>query len=256
MSRIKLTIAYDGASFEGWQSQPGGGTVQDRLQAAISGIAAGEVRVSGSGRTDTGVHALGQVAHFDAPEGSRMDAGAWLRAINTKLPAAIRVMAAEQTDDEFHARFSAVGKTYRYKIDTSPVAQPLRAGRVWHHPGGLDVEALREACGLYLGEHDFASFAANRRDGKDPNTLRTISAVDVEAGGGTVAISFSGNGFLYKMVRLLVGGAVRVAEGREDVSWIQRLLDEPGVAKCQYCAPGGGLYLVEVDYPPGAKDAG
>jgi tRNA pseudouridine38-40 synthase len=179
-----------------------------------------------------------------------------MRAINTKLPAAIRVMEAEQVDDEFHARFSAVGKTYRYEIDTSPVAHPLRASRVWHHPAGLDVEALRAACGLYVGEHDFASFAANRRDGKDPNTVRTISAIEVEADGGILAISFSGNGFLYKMVRLLVGGAVRVAEGRDGVSWIQGLLDSPGLEKCQYCAPGGGLYLVEVEYSQGAKDVG
>ena len=126
MSRIKLTIAYDGAPFEGWQSQPGGNTVQDHLERAIAEVAGDAIRVSGSGRTDTGVHALGQVAHFDPPEGSRMDAGAWLRALNTKLPAAVRVLDAEGVAGDFHARFSATAKTYQYQIDTAPVLHPLR----------------------------------------------------------------------------------------------------------------------------------
>ncbi len=248
MSRIRLTLAYDGAPFEGWQSQPGDNTVQDVLEAAAAEVAGGEVRVSGSGRTDTGVHALGQVAHFDAPEGSKMDAGAWMRALNTKLPAAVRVLAASGVGADFHSRFSAVGKTYRYEIDTAPVLHPLRVGRAWHHPKPFEVGVLRAACELYLGEHDFAAFAANRRDGKEPDTVRTITRAEVEAAGGTVSVIITGNGFLYKMVRLLVGGAVRVAEGREGLGWLRGKLEDPGAGKCQYCAPGGGLYLVEVEY--------
>jgi tRNA pseudouridine38-40 synthase len=247
MARIKFTIAYDGAPFEGWQSQPGGNTVQDKLEAALSEIAGERVKLHGSGRTDTGVHALGQVAHFDAPEANRMDAGAWQRAVNTKLPRSVRVMDAVEVEGEFHARFSAVGKTYRYQIDLAPVLLPHRMDRVWHHPRALDVDLLRAACALYVGEHDFAPFAANRNDGKEPNTVRTITRAYVEEG-DVLSITFSGNGFLYKMVRLLVGGAVRVAEGREELDWIGELLESPGVAKCQYCAPGDGLTLVGVEY--------
>lgn len=249
MSRIKLTIAYNGSPYEGWQSQPGGNTVQDHLHAALSDIAGTEIRIQGSGRTDTGVHALGQVAHFDAPEASSMDAGAWQRATNTKLPPSIRVMAAEPVDDDFHARFSATGKTYRYQIHTAPVLPPLEIGRVWHQSQQLDLTLLREACALFVGEHDFAAFAANRHDGKIPNTVRTITAVEVTTDApNCIAIQFSGNGFLYKMVRLLVGGAVRVASGRDSVQWLSSLLGPVSETKCQYCAPGDGLTLMEVKY--------
>lgn len=248
MPRFRLTLAFDGAPFEGWQSQPGGNTVQDKLESALSEIAGEPIRAHGSGRTDTGVHALGQVAHFDAPQGSRMDSTAWQRAINTKLPRTVRVLAAEEVADEFHARFSATAKTYRYEIDTGDVLSPLRLGRAWHHPTSLDRGRFAEACALYLGEHDFAAFAANRRDGKDPNTVRKITHAGVTETDTGLSVTFTGNGFLYKMVRLLVGAAVRVAGGREELSWIQGMLDERGGAKCPFCAPGAGLYLVSVDY--------
>jgi len=248
MPRFRLTIAYDGAPFEGWQSQPGGNTVQDKLESALAEIGGGTTRAHGSGRTDTGVHALGQVAHFDAPDGSRMDATAWMRAINTKLPRTVRVLAAEEVADDFHARFSATAKTYRYEIDTGEVLSPLRLGRAWHHPTSLDPERFAGACALYLGEHDFAAFAANRRDGKDPNTVRTIARAKVAETKTGLSVTFTGNGFLYKMVRLLVGGAARVAEGREELDWLVGLLTNPSADKCAYCARGEGLYLVDVDY--------
>lgn len=248
MPRFKLTIAYDGAPFEGWQSQPGGETVQDKLESALAEIGGAPIRAHGSGRTDTGVHALGQVAHFDAPEGSRMDADTWRRAINAKLPRAVRVLAAEPVADDFHARFSATAKTYRYEIDTGEVLHPLRLGRAWHHPAALDHMRFGEACALYLGEHDFSAFAANRRDGKVPDTVRTISSAEVSGTDTGLSVTFNGNGFLYKMVRLLVGGAARVARGREEKRWLSALLSDPSAGKCSHCAPGGGLYLVGVDY--------
>ena len=248
MSRIRLTIAYDGRSFQGWQSQRGGNTIQDYIEAALLKVSGEALRITGSGRTDTGVHALGQVAHFDAPEPSNMNAEEWNRALNVNLPPTIRIIRASMVEDDFHARFGAKEKTYRYEIDMGPVLNPLRVYRAWHHPEKIDYEILRRACSVYIGEHNFASFAANRKDGKQINTVRTINTVDVAKCPDGLSITFSGNGFLYKMVRLLVGAAVRVAEGREDQSWLEQMLKSPGTLKCQYCASGEGLYLVEVVY--------
>ena len=250
MNRIRLVLAYDGAAFNGWQSQPCGKTVQDHVERAIAGIVGEGVRIHGSGRTDTGVHALGQVAHFDAPENNRMGADDWQRALNSSLPSSVRILATGIAEQGFHARFSALGKTYRYEIDCSRVLHPLRCGRAWHHPGLLDLESLRDACALYCGEHDFSAFAANRSGDSDQQDMtRVITSADVENHPERVVITFSGNGFLYKMVRLLVGGAVRVSEGRESLAWIRDLLSGPEGGKCQYCAPAAGLYLQQVEYP-------
>lgn len=248
MSRIRLTIAYDGRAFEGWQSQLRGNTVQDCLESAILKVAGVSLRINGSGRTDTGVHALGQAAHFDPPPGNEMKAKDWERALNANLPTTIRIVSASLAPDGFHARFSAKSKTYRYEIDTGPVLYPLRVARALHHPENLNVEIMRLACSSYVGEHDFASFAANRRDGKEPNTIRIIRSAKVTKYNEGLAVTFCGNGFLYKMVRLLVGAAIRVAEGREEMLWLEEMLQSPGIAKCQYCATGEGLYLVEVAY--------
>lgn len=252
MNRIRLMLAYDGSAFNGWQSQPCGKTVQDHIERAIAGIAGEGARIHGSGRTDTGVHALGQVAHFDAPENNRMGADDWQRALNSSLPSSVRVLTTEMAAQDFHARFSALGKTYRYEIDCSRVLHPLRCGRAWHHPGLLDLESLRDACALYCGEHDFSAFAANRSGDSDQQDMtRVITSADVEKHPERVVITFSGNGFLYKMVRLLVGGAVRVSEGRESLVWIRDLLSGSEGRKCQYCAPAEGLYLQQVEYPQG-----
>ncbi|MFP6872924.1 MAG: tRNA pseudouridine(38-40) synthase TruA [Verrucomicrobiales bacterium] len=254
INRIRLILAYDGASFKGWQSQACGNTVQDHVEKAISGITGEVLRIHGSGRTDTGVHALGQVAHFDLPVGNRMSADDWLRALNSCLPATVRILSAGMVGGDFHARFSALRKTYRYEIDLSEVLHPLRCGRVWHHPGQLDLACLREVCALYRGEHEFGAFAANRPGDSDQlNMTRVITAADIDEDSGKVLITFSGNGFLYKMMRLLVGGAVRVSEGRETLSWIRELLEHPGGRKCQYCAPAEGLYLEKVEYPQGEQ---
>ncbi len=254
MPRIRITVTYDGRPFSGWQSQPSGNTVQDVLEAALARICkVARVPAQGSGRTDTGVHALGQVAHFDAPPTYRMDAAAWVRALNIHLPPTVRVVEATvlPEDTDFHARFSAGGKTYRYEIDRGPVLSPFRAGLAWHHPHGIDGDTFRAAAALFAGEHDFAAFAANRHDGKTlATTVRTISAITVNENGETLGLTVSGNGFLYKMVRLLVGSITRCAEGRESLGWLRDLLDAPAGRTSQFCAPADGLYLVSVDYPP------
>lgn len=251
--RLKLTIAYDGAGLAGWQSQPGGNTVQDLLEAAIAETAKQTARIHGSGRTDAGVHALGQVAHFDAPDGLAMNPFNWVPALNTKLPPSIRVMACEEVAADFHARYSVTGKTYRYDLSTEPVLSPFRFGRAWHLPRQLDPFTLREALALFEGRHDFEAFGARRgNETEETNYVRTVTRVDLDEIGFGWRLRFSGEGFLYKMVRLMTGAAIQAAQGRLRVDEIAALLDQPpGLprGRCSHCAPADGLYLESVDYP-------
>ena len=250
--RLRLTIAYDGQPFAGWQSQAGGFTIQDLMERAVARILKVEERVPvhGSGRTDAGVHALGQVAHCDVPDDCRISEAAWRRALNVNLPDAIRVLAVTGAADDFHARFQATGKTYRYRLWHDAVLPPLEAGRAWHIHRPLDFAALEAACQLCEGRHDFASFAANRADGKDEglDKVRVIFSVKVERTGPLITLTFHGSGFLYKMVRLLTASIVRVAKGRAPLAWLEHLLTAPPGEKSQFVAPPDGLYLVSVDY--------
>ena len=250
--RLKLTIAYDGRPYLGWQSQVGGNTVQDILNEALEVVAKQPLRLQGSGRTDTGVHALGQTAHFDAPDASNMNPYNWVPALNTKLPATIRVMACEEVPPDFHARFSATGKTYRYDICTDPVLPPLKAGLAWHLPRLLDADALSHALALFVGKHDFHAFAAYRGNEQDETDyVRTIRTSDLETLPDGYRLTFSGDGFLYKMVRMLAGSAVKAAQGRLRPDDLAILLDQPpGLphGKAPLCAPADGLYLENVRY--------
>jgi len=250
--RLKLTLAYDGRPFEGWQAQAGGNTVQDLLREALTATAKEPLRLLGSGRTDAGVHALAQVAHFDAPDHLTLNPYNWVPALNTKLPAAIRVLACEEVAPDFHARFSATGKTYRYDLCTEPVLSPFKAGRAWHLPRQLDADVLAQALQVFRGRHDFQGFAANRgNEAPDTDWSRTIYSADLEALSDGYRLTFHGDGFLYKMVRLLTGGAVHVAQGRIRLDDLARLLDQPpGLphGKSPVCAPADGLYLQEVFY--------
>lgn len=250
--RLKLTIAYDGRPYLGWQSQVGGNTIQDLLNEALEAVAKEPLRLQGSGRTDTGVHALGQTAHFDAPEGSNMNPYNWVPALNTKLPATIRVIACEEVPPGFHARFSATGKTYRYDICTDPVLPPLKAGLAWHLPRLLDADVLSHALAVFKGTHDFHAFAAYRgNEQEDTDYTRTIDAADFETLPDGYRITFSGNGFLYKMARMLTGSAVKVAQGKLPLDDLANLLDQPpGLpqGKAPLCAPADGLYLENVCY--------
>ena len=240
--RLKLTIAYDGRPFLGWQSQTGGNTVQDILNEALEVVAKQPLRLQGSGRTDTGVHA----------HGSNMNPYNWVPALNTKLPATIRVMACEEVPPDFHARFSATGKTYRYDICTDPVLPPLKAGLAWHLPRLLDADALANALALFKGTHDFHAFAAYRgNEQDDTDYIRTIHAADLEALADGYRITFSGNGFLYKMARMLTGSAIKTAQGRLRLDDLADLLNQPPglpYGKAPLCAPADGLYLESVRY--------
>lgn len=250
--RLKLTIAYDGRPFLGWQSQSGGNTVQDLLSEALEAVAKQTLRLHGAGRTDTGVHALGQVAHFDVPATSSMNPYNWVPALNTKLPASIRVMECEEVSADFHSRFSATGKKYFYDICTDPVLPPLKAGLAWHLPRLLDADVLRQALTLFEGKHDFHAFAAYRGNEQDETDyVRTIFATNLEMLPDGYRMGFHGDGFLYKMVRMLAGSAIKTSQGRLRLDDLEDFLDQPEglpFGKSPLCAPADGLYLQKVLY--------
>jgi tRNA pseudouridine38-40 synthase len=244
--RLRLTIAYDGREFAGWQSQPNRNAIQDHIEAALVKILDRAARVHGAGRTDAGVHALAQVAHVDVPA-KRLPTATWRVALNANLPSGIRIIACRQVPGEFHARFSAKGKVYRYRIWNAETFHPLEVGRAWHVPQRLDVAKLDAYAAFFRGEHDFASFAANR--GTPPETtVRNLQRIQVRRQGALVTLELSGNGFLYRMVRMITGSLVQVALGRRDPDWVKELLREPGKEKTHHTAPAEGLYLVRVRY--------
>lgn len=246
---LKLTIAYDGAPFAGWQIQPNGDTIQERIESALAEVAKEPIRLHGSGRTDAGVHALGQVAHFDAPDHLTMNPFNWVPALNTKLPPQIRVLACEEVADDFHARFSALEKTYTYRLCLAPVLPPFLAKRAWHLPRQLNPVDLEDALAMFRGTHDFRAFAANRgNETGETDYVRTITRSDFGQIEDGYLLTFTGNGFLYKMVRLLAGAAVQAAQGYLRQDDLHDLVNSPGEEKSPLCAPADGLTLLEVRY--------
>jgi len=243
--RLRLKVSYHGAAFAGWQSQPRGLTVQDALEKAFDAVGVSGASVQGAGRTDAGVHALAQCAHVDVPDG-RFSEEIWLRAVNAHLPPGVRVMAVRTTAKDFHARFDARGKIYRYAIWNASPVPPLESDRAWHVPWPLDRGVLRAACALFVGRHDFAAFSA-RRGGVPCATERTISAVRCVFRGPALTITFEGEGFLYKMVRMLVAAAVRCAVGKLTLAEIASRL-AVGKPRLSYVAPAQGLCLMRVRY--------
>jgi tRNA pseudouridine38-40 synthase len=243
--RLKLILAYDGAPFAGWQSQSHGNTIQDHLERAFERVAGKPVRVHGAGRTDTGVHALAQCAHVDI--GKVLAPARWTEALNALLPPTIRVMRCRYVSNQFHARRSAKGKIYRYRIWSAPVLPPFEYRRAWHVSRPLNLKILRATAKHFVGTHDFAGFAANR--GKvEESTTRTIYSVRVRQKGSCVTIEFDGNGFLYKMVRLIVGSLVKCALGKMNIEEIAARLHSRQAASTRFAAPAEGLFLVRVRY--------
>lgn len=245
--RLKLLIAYDGRPFRGWQSQASGDAVQDFIEAAFVKITGTRVTVHGAGRTDAGVHALGQVAHVDLPLPT-LAPGRWAPALNANLPAEIRILRATRASHGFHARFGACGKVYTYRIWNASFMHPLELGRAWHMPTDLDFSVIKECAAMFVGEHDFAGFAANRGHPVQ-STVRKISSIRATRRGPSIVIRFQGTGFLYKMVRMLTGTIVRCGQGKAEPTLISDLLDRPGAAKTNWSAPADGLYLTRVLYP-------
>jgi tRNA pseudouridine38-40 synthase len=244
--RLKLTVAYDGAAFAGWQSQTHRNTVQDELERALQKISGQRVRVHGAGRTDAGVHALAQCAHVDLPD-RRLTIKRWRNALNAVLPATVRILRCQYVSQRFHARFSATGKLYRYRIWAAPVLPPLERGRAWHTSSPLDFDLLKAAGQKFIGTHDFAAFAANRAK-KEKDTTRTIRSVRIRRSGPRVTIDVAGDGFLYKMVRLMIGAMTRVALNKMDLSEIAPRLKSGRADGSRFVAPAEGLYLVKIWY--------
>jgi len=244
--RLRLLIAYDGRPFRGWQSQATKDAVQDHLEAAFLPFVGHRVIVVGSGRTDAGVHALGQVAHADIPRHC-LPRRNWQSALNGSLPPEIRVLRATPTRADFHAQYDATAKTYTYRVWNAPFMHPLEIGRAWFMPLALDLPALRAGAAMLTGRHDFARFAVNRGE-PEPDCTRTIHALTVQRRGALLTFRVTGDGFLYKMVRLLTGTLTRCAQKRAPLEWITALLKDDTTPKTHFAAPAEGLYLTRVTY--------
>jgi len=244
--RMKLVIAYDGAPFAGWQSQLHGNTIQDRLEEALRRITGERPRVQGAGRTDTGVHALGQCAHLDL-DTARFTPQQLQMALNAVLPPAIRIMRCQSVAGTFHARFAATAKVYRYRLWNGPVLPPTEFGRAWHISQPLDFALMCVAASKFVGRHDFTSFTANR--GKPSrDTVRTLQVVRPHRRGHCLTIEFVGDGFLYKMVRMMAGAIVATGQGKFGLLEIAERLRPGGRRRPNMVAPAAGLFLIRVRY--------
>ena len=247
-SRLKFIVAYDGGPFSGWQSQANGNAIQDHLETAFERICSERLRVHGAGRTDAGVHAVAQCAHVDLAA-RRYEPDRWVSALNGLLPPTIRIMRCQFVSEAFHARFSAKGKTYRYRIWNADVLPPFENGRAWHVRNPLDTAVMAKAAQNFRGKHDFGSFAANR-GAPVADTIRTIREICVRQSGPRISIELEGDGFLYKMVRLMVGSLVRIGLGMDSPNEIQSRLKAPQKTNLRgrNAAPAGGLFLFRVRY--------
>jgi len=243
-TRIALGIEYDGSRFLGWQTQPGGGTVQDALETALSGIADEAVSVTCAGRTDRGVHGRGQVVHFDTAA-QRPDS-AWVRGVNAMLPEPVAVLWSRRVAPDFHARYCALSRTYRYVLLNRPVRPALAARHAgWHH-APLDVVPMREAAGWLLGEHDFSAFRAADCQAKSP--LRTLHRIDIERKGECIEFTLRANAWLQHMVRNIVGTLVYVGKGKHPPQWAKKVLESRDRSLAAPTFGPEGLYLEAVEY--------
>jgi len=244
--RIALCLEYDGRAFHGWQTQPAGGTVQDALEKALTGIAGSPVAVVCAGRTDAGVHASCQIAHFDCD--AERPLSAWVRGTNTLLPDAVAVRWAYPVPDEFHARFSARGRRYRYLLLNRPQRPGLTHGRVgWFHQS-LDLAAMQAAAARLLGEHDFSAFRAAECQAKSP--VKTLREARVWQSGDHVVFDFEASAFLHHMVRNLVGTLVYIGKGKHAPDWVDELLACRDRKRAAPTFSPDGLYLSGVSYEP------
>jgi len=254
MRHFKLTLAYDGTDFHGWQVQPGAETVQGRMREAIRLITGAEILPQGSGRTDAGVHALGQVASFSAA--TNIPVANLRAALNSRLPASIRIHAVEEVGPEFHARHSAHEKTYQYRLYRGEVTPPFFARYVTRHPWPLDEDAMRRAAGYVVGRHDFTSFAANDpdraarlADADDPaDNVREIYESRFDREGEELVYTVRGAGFLHHMVRNLVGTFLLAGKGRIAPEGVQEIMAARDRARAGATAPASGLWLISVRY--------
>lgn len=243
--RIALGIEYDGASYYGWQRQKEVISVQECLEKALSKIANHPVEVQCAGRTDAGVHATGQVVHFDCKTPRKLVA--WTLGVNANLPDSIAVKWAKEVDDEFHARFSATARRYRYIIYNSEFRPAILAKGVSHYYQQLDAQLMHQGAQYIRGTQDFTSFRALQCQANTP--FRNIEHVEVKRNGEYIVVDIKANAFLHHMVRNIVGSLLLIGQGEKPITWLKELLAMKDRAKAAATAKAGGLYLVEVDYP-------
>ncbi len=243
--RIALGLEYDGSGFRGWQTQSDARSVQACLEEALSRIADHEIRVVCAGRTDTGVHALSQVIHFDTR--AVRDERAWVLGTNTYLPSDVSILWARRMADDFHARYAAIARSYRYVILNRPARPGLLASRVTWEYRPLDHIRMREAAGYLVGEHDFSAFRA--RGCQARHAIRTIHRLEVEREGDRVSIDIEANAFLYHMVRNIAGVLMAIGRGIAPPVWARQVLDGRRRSLAGVTAPASGLYLTDVRYP-------
>ena len=243
--KIKLTVSYDGTNYCGWQVQPNGVTVQEKLENAVEQVTGEKVRVTGSGRTDAGVHAQGQVAHFDT-QTKTVQPDKFYRALNAHLPESIRVYKSEQVAEDFDACRTAKKKTYRYSLYLSEVENPLKERVAVRVDDNLDIEKMRELAKVFVGEHDFKCMCASGSSVK--TTVRTIYNISIEKNGNDLSFTVSGNGFLYNMVRILVGTLLKAGRGEINERELKQMLGTGKRAMGGRTLPAKGLCLMSVEY--------
>ena len=254
-AKFRLTIAYDGTGYEGWQVQKIGLGVQQKVEEALAKLFPSHPRVHSSSRTDTGVHALGMVAHFEVPRAEcAMTPRKLALALNAWLPEDVRILSATKARAHFHARFDATGKQYRYFIWNHPAMNPLARQSAWHVPRRLNLAAMRAAARLFPGQHDFQSFAANPGYAK-ATTVRTLTRCDLKRSGQMLTVIIEGDGFLYKMCRGIVGTLVQVGLGKFPPGEVSTMLAQRDRRVAGMTAPAHGLVLWKVFYGKKAESA-
>jgi len=242
--RFKAIVSYDGSRYVGWQTQAHGISIQSTIEAAISSICLKKTSITGAGRTDAKVHAKGQCFHFDTD--FYLDAPKWKQAINGHLPKDIRIVSLEEVDHRFHARFSVINKRYDYVINLGEydVFTADYAMQCWY---SLNIEAMRKAAAVFIGEHDFSSFCANSF-AQTTDQTRTITRLELVEEGSFLRLIFEGKGFLRYMVRMITATLIEVGRGRLSIQDVQTMMDARNKEVCRYNAQPQGLYLVRIDY--------
>ena len=250
MYSYKCTVAYEGTRYNGWQKQGNtANTIQEKIEGILSKMLEEPIEIAGSGRTDAGVHALGQVFHFHCQQEICDSTHAFLRTLNSYLPKDIRILSIEECDHRFHARLNATQKTYQYHIDISPYGNLFARNFSHHIATPLDIPAMKKGSSLLLGTHDFKSFCSNKRMKK--SSVRTLYKIDIETDWNhqILCITYTGNGFLYNMVRILSGTLIEIGLGLRKPEDIPSILEGCDRGLAGHTAPAQGLFLLEVKYP-------
>ncbi len=247
MKKIMLVVAYDGTNYCGWQIQPNGITVAEVLNRAISDLTGEKIQVTGASRTDSGVHALGNVAVFETNQ--RMPGEKYSFALNTRLPDDIKIQLSREVPADFHPRYTDTVKTYEYRILNRQFPSPLNRFYSCFLYGKLDVDAMRRACEYLVGTHDFRCFQASGETNPDKETVRTMYRAEIEQNGEEIIFRIRGNGFLYNMVRIIAGTLIEIGRGRMQAEDMPKIIESRSRENAGPTAPPQGLTLVKIEYP-------